>query len=560
MKIEQKAWYGAILRAFLFGLFILLGLAMAGVQLMPTLEYLDHANRAASIELEQATEFSFAPHRLITLLFPEFYGTKGVAYPDNHYDYFYYWSCAYAGVIVPLLALAAVMLRRRPAAVFPLLVVGLIGLLLAWGRGNPLYALVYQLPAFGSFRAPAKFLPYYLVPVCTLAALGVQRLSVIAFEKQQANPSPLGNLKWSIGLVGIIVLVVVVGSSSIPPLYEAIREASGITDKWKIQGYSLTIGCVLLLAGVAVWMFAAKAAKPRFSMAIGMALLLCLDMFTYGSAYLNNNLYRPQQIKHITAPPQEIGYLKSQTDLKPAERIMTLEDLPYPNYAFLWDVKNLAGYDPMSLQNYNQMIGRMEGWDKEKFVDNVQLKQYDHLVLDALNVRFVLTTQNLKDDSIKRVFQGDDFNIYERKSEERSYLAASNSNAENAAEITDWQPLHDYEVSEYTAHRIKINFPASQSGWLRIAEWDYPGWSAIVAGKGEEKAQEVDIIASQDGLRTIQLPENTSSIILEYNISWGGFWLTMVSTLIFAGIVFGFALYQRGQLFFFLSRLMGRYY
>ena len=181
---ENGSMQVALIRTMAWGCFLSLGVLMAGMQFYPTLEYVLSASRSAALDLQAATEFSFAPHRLISLLLPEYYGTR-LWDNWNHYDSFVYWSCAYAGIMIPFLAVALFMKGKKPITAIPLALVGLLALLLAWGRGNPVYAAIFHLPGFGHFRAPAKFLPYYLVPVCTLAALGVESLAQLAMQRNK---------------------------------------------------------------------------------------------------------------------------------------------------------------------------------------------------------------------------------------------------------------------------------------------------------------------------------------------------------------------------------------
>ena len=144
-------------------LFTLFGIGPGGDAVVPRLAIPGRGEPAMSLDLAMATEFSFAPHRLITLFCPEYYGTF---IAGNHYDSFVLVMRVRGGSC--RCWRRRVRGAKRLPAVIPLMIVGGLGLLLAWG-GAIRCTRPYSNCRIRPFRAPAKFLPYYLVPVCVLA-------------------------------------------------------------------------------------------------------------------------------------------------------------------------------------------------------------------------------------------------------------------------------------------------------------------------------------------------------------------------------------------------------
>lgn len=553
-KIEGKPLFFAILRIFGWGFALVLGIFLAGFQLIPTLEYAELANRAAQLDLASATEFSFAPHRLITLLFPEYYGSMN---SGNHTESFVFWSCAYAGVIVPFLALFSLVKKPRESVVLPLLVIAIIGLLLAWGRGNPLYTLWFQLPGFGSFRAPAKYLPYYVIAVCVLASVGLNQLCNDAYKRLIENPPKTSVIQRCTLLFAAVLVVFVYGPQVFGQITGIIRELDGVSEKAYIQLFAASNGFMLILAGFTLFMLSRSIPKyPRLAVSLSLVALVALDLFVYGRGYLlSSNLLNETQMKVAGSVPQEVGFLDSQENEGNPYRVATLRDIYAPNQAMHWGERNIAGYDPMSLKTYNQQIAKMENWAADDYFDNIQLDNFEHPVLDNLNVKYILTNRVIGDDSLNPLYTGHDFRVYERTSNNISWAwVGVNGDRDNMP--TEWQSTSNVNVTEYSPHKISFSTSFDEDQWLRLSEWYYPGWSAkIYSDSGTNKP--AGILQSENGYRVVNVPAGWS-VVMEYSPPIFGWVLSFVSLLLVIGLVVVDRMLQSGVFFRFLQRAMGR--
>ncbi|NLX11036.1 MAG: YfhO family protein [Chloroflexi bacterium] len=162
---------------------MLLGLAMAAVQLVPTAEYFRESFRAGGMDYEFATNLSYSPLRLITLFSPNFYGTPA----DGSYitKGIYFEDAAYIGFIPIVSALAAIVgwfRRRRFIAHYPIFatvpfwaLLALGALIIATGRYLPIFRLLYDyVPTFGFFREPVRWLILTVFGLSVLAGIGTQ--------------------------------------------------------------------------------------------------------------------------------------------------------------------------------------------------------------------------------------------------------------------------------------------------------------------------------------------------------------------------------------------------
>lgn len=541
------------------GWFLLLmaGLALGGLmtsyQLFATLEYLGEANRAVGLSIEEATEFSFAPHRLITLLFPEYYGTH---LNNNHYDMFYFWSCAYAGVAVPLLALFLFRPGIRPVSAVPLMAIALLGLFLAWGRGNPIYTLILELPGFGHFRAPAKYLPYFLVPVCVLASLSIERISAEAFARRE-QPGDRLQVFLRFFVVTILTgLMLAFGMPAIQASYENLRHAISISS---IRYYSILIGGLLILATCAAVLVGRLVPRvPRLAITLALGVVLCIDLFTYGRGYYTATLISPEWIAGGTRTPSVIQELKERDSYTINDRVVTTPDIPYPNRTMLWGLNNLAGYDPLSLADYNRMIGDMELWDEGEYHDNIKIHTLDHPSLDMMNVRYIISSRALEenaleDNRLQFIQMGASHAVYERLSDSIAWAWFSPGDNPEA-----WAPVPS-SIIQYDHERIEFQVEVNEAGWVRVAEWFYPGWAAWVRPV-EGRFSPHPIEKSPEGLRMVYLEPGTWDIQFIYPEPWGRWFFTILGWLLFGKLVGAAVMIHQGTFLRFIQRLMGRNY
>ncbi len=190
--------------------------ALAGVQLVPGLEFLSLSTRAGGDPTFQTDAFSLEPIRLAELAWPKVFGEAlsnrdwvGLVPPRHMVDV---WTPSlYLGGLVGVLALGSCEPRRGPSWRRWATALAIAGLLLSLGRfagplwvarfapgaataigphdaevggvlrgdpfppdglGSPYHLLATLLPGFGSFRYPAKLLTFASLGLAALAALG----------------------------------------------------------------------------------------------------------------------------------------------------------------------------------------------------------------------------------------------------------------------------------------------------------------------------------------------------------------------------------------------------
>ena len=170
-------WRAALWGIGALALMVLLGVALAAGQLLPTLELSGLSVRSGGLPYNEAASFSLKPTSILKAFLPPFAW-------DPPFSEF----VAYVGLAGLALAGAGAwaVLRQRPPATSQsatlsqgraLLVLTLLGAFLAFGAYNPVYYLLYKIvPGFDLFRAPARWLLLYGFGAAALAGIGLDAL------------------------------------------------------------------------------------------------------------------------------------------------------------------------------------------------------------------------------------------------------------------------------------------------------------------------------------------------------------------------------------------------
>jgi hypothetical protein len=152
-----------------FILLMLTAFILSAIQILPSIELTRLSVRAAASGYHQATQYSWEPYFLLTVLFPFFWGNPSsntLATSDFYWEFY-----AYAGIL-PLILIIHLLKYRKDRTVLLFASLALLSILLALGKYSPLFFL-YKLPLAGLFRAPARFLFLYVLSISILTGIGL---------------------------------------------------------------------------------------------------------------------------------------------------------------------------------------------------------------------------------------------------------------------------------------------------------------------------------------------------------------------------------------------------
>jgi hypothetical protein len=546
---------------------LVLGLGLAGVQLLPTAELLVHSQRSGGVEEEFALTYSFWPWRLITLLAPSFFGNPG---QGNYWGYGAHWEDAlYVGLLPLLLAIGAIIGAwsrrdekagdggvkpggtrnepgpgRRPSPLATSTVDlrastwfwaagALLTLILALGQNTPVFPFLFRhVPSFDLFQAPSRWLAVTTVALSALTAIGAQRWSLGLRAKR------LGELGATIGTALLI------GGAAAPHLVPDIPATFGPATIRLGLGLIL-IGILSLFRGRGGW---ARGGGGAWWQA-GAVALLALDLLTFGYPLVptvDRSLY---QGKTETA-----AVLRKERDLVrvywPSDPIH--QDRAYDaQYRVKFDYLTFEDFGPRSARYWRGMrsdqlpnAGMLDGIASAnnfdpllvgEFVDLLEAAVETPSVLKAMGVTHVVSDRPWPNgDTIHATDSATFYRL--RTALERAWivprarlvssdqaLAAMRNRSFDPADVVfvdkGAEGLGGDAQGELSAsslilqdgpNQVTIQAALDASGYLVLADIWYPGWQAVVDGETAK------IVRANHAFRAIHLTAGEHTIEMTY--------------------------------------------
>jgi hypothetical protein len=174
------------------------GVAAAGVEVVPFLHTLYYSARQRPIMMEDAATWSAGTRDWIYLFLPRFYvfaDRGGICWTSQHW-----LKTVYLGVIVPFLALWTLLaVRRRRNLFFAAVTIPFVAM--ALGTNTPVWRFLYEhFPGVGLIRFPVKFYLPAAFAVAVLAGFAVDDFLVFARRRRNFRPALLIALVLLAGL------------------------------------------------------------------------------------------------------------------------------------------------------------------------------------------------------------------------------------------------------------------------------------------------------------------------------------------------------------------------
>jgi hypothetical protein len=417
---------------------------------------------------------------LIQFIAPDFFGNPTTLN---------YWGTWNYGEMVGYVGIVGLMTAGLGMSSSTLLWVFLIAGSLLFAVASPISALPYQLhvPLISSLQ-PTRLLVIVDFALSILAAYGLSRI-LRGIQKR--------SVMIVIGIIAVLFSIAWV--AILMPKYFSIDIANAAVAKRNIMlptalffiSFILLFACVLKNKMI-------KYVRPVIVvLLVGITII---DVFRFGwkfTPFTDSKYFFP------TTPL--ISYLQHQ---QPPFRIMATDDriLP-PNVNEYYGLESVSGYDPIHTSRYEEYIAAME-----RGVPNIQPpygferivapKNIQSPLVPPLNVRYVITFDELKDPAYKKVFEEGTTKVYELTHwVPRVYLAQNVLYRKTKQEIIDrlydptFKPGLD-AVSEVQLNVLNVPLSAGET-------------SAITSYKGSEITMNVQV-------------ENPRLVVIDniYNDSW----------------------------------------
>jgi hypothetical protein len=256
------------------GLMLIVGLALAAVQLLPFAQFSAATSRVATADFEFATDYSLPPAHLITLLVPEFFGEPTRVG---------YWSVptfeelAYYAGILALLGLLLALRRPTSLSWFYILLM-VAGLWLALGRYGVLYRFAFDwLPPFRLVRAPGRAAFLFLVAATALLGHTLSHWQTLPLAQRRASLAP--TWRWVLATAGVALFAALAAAGA---QFMAVHPTETSGRLWhQVGGYSITL-LLVSVGGALLWAYlTAPDARRRRVWGGALLLLAVADMWLF---------------------------------------------------------------------------------------------------------------------------------------------------------------------------------------------------------------------------------------------------------------------------------------
>jgi hypothetical protein len=508
------------------------------------------ADTTGGLTWQYATNWSWHPLELVTLLIPGFFG----------FQLPYYWgpiepwtnSTVYIGVIPIYLALVAVgYVRNRQTWFFIVLTV--LVFLVSFGRNMPLvYEFFFSvLPFFNKFRAPAMILHLIAFTIPVLGAYGLTFLLQARDRGKEFDTTRfLKTLTTILAVLGAALLLVLVFKSGLrESLSGSLFMKAGEAEEYRRQYgqqaqqaiahlkemrfdifWSDTVKFFIIALAAVGSTFAFFRRKLRTTTFGGILIgLLVIDLFL-----VDEKLIDPQpkaDLEQNFRADATVEFLKEQPDLF---RVFPVGRLFGDNTYAYHGIHSVGGYSAAKLKIYQTMIDSClyRGQDPS-FPVNMA-------VVNMLGVRFFVVPGELPGDrfalahsdpskgiftyynpfALPRAFFVDEAISARSDGEAFAMLNSPAFDPSKTAVLQDPLPAEifprdttaEVRVVDYRSRSISVKTTASASALLVLSEVFYPaGWKAFVDG------QETPVLRTNSILRSVVVPPGSHTVVFSFD-------------------------------------------
>ena len=457
--------------AALIGAFAL-GIGIASVQLLSTVDYLHHTNRV-QLPLAALTATSMPPSQLLMLVAPDIFGGQRdfqLPYIGLHGQADYYELTCFCGAAVLAFAMFGVRWAKSPDDARPrtLFWLGLAVFALLMGCGSPLYALFYYgVPLFKSFHGPGRVLVLFDFSVAVLAAEGIQRLLTSDAEERR---------KYAGRIVGGLAVAVLLGlrfavTNTSPVVAFTLTHSDADVIAGVLHGRLMStmaqlgiVAATLILA----WLVLAFVPK-RFAWAgVTVVAAQCL-WFAVGvnSSVPSTLLYPPTTDTEFVSKNLGDGRVWCIGDGSNSGQSKLI-----PNSAMSLGWRDVAGSDPLVLAKYGPVADELDQ-DQPKMppAGTPGSVAIARPLLNRLNVKYVISPRPLADNDLTQAYAGD---IYVYQNPSAFGLAALSTPSNSTLPVN---------VTGYSPDLIKLVNQSGQVGLLTTSVVYDSAWKATVDGR-----------------------------------------------------------------------------
>jgi hypothetical protein len=540
-----------------------LGLLLASFLFLPLREYNVHSIRGGGagggVGMAYATSWSMGLREVWSFVVPNAVGFGGYTYwgemPFTDYPH-------YVGVVTAVLVVFGFFSNGAPRLFA--LGIALFALLVALGKHFPLYQLLYDfLPYFKNFRIPVMILVLFQLAAALGAAWGWSQWleaprGIAGRERRVALV-----LAVLLGISGVVALLApdLLRGAYVGAAESVLRMRLGgqappeAIVQLAAQAFAATVGDLAKGALLGLLTLGAGWAVTRVMLgaipaSAIVAVLLLVDLWPVSARVMAPTLGPVVRRDAESERDDVVRFLEGAADTS-LFRVMHL-----PIQVADPEGSRMSGFRIASLTGYHAA-------KPKRFQDVLEagLLQ-DPRFLGLLNVRYLITVEPLAETPpfLREVFRGSQV-IYENllALPRAMLLTGWRVVPDSAALAVLGDPLHDpsrvtllprepgvpsapgdaaagsVRVTAYRLHEVDLEVETPVPGVLRLADMDYPGWSA------EVNERPAEVLRADYLLRAVSVPAGKSRVRFVYRSASlrTGAWISAAALLVCLGLIVG---------------------
>lgn len=490
----------------------LLAILLSSVQLLPTLEFINHSARDIDQSYSAARTDWFIPaQNLLQLVAPDFFGNPAT------YNYWGIWNYAefvsFIGIIPLGLALFSFLTKSKNRNFFLALLLG--SLILA--TANPIGKIPYVLgfPLIASLQ-PSRIIFLIVFSLVVLSCFGLDYfLNIKSKSKAVFLPSS----------ILLIILVVLTATVLLPSIFPEVLNL----DPRYIALRNLAIPLVFAAAAT-VLVFLKFLKIPNSAIIIIIFALSLAELFRFG------HKFTPFAKMSWIFPETGITNFLAQQE-KPFRIMTTDRRIMHPNISSVYGIESIDGYDPLYLSDYARFVSVLQSGKAQAqaapFNRIVTPQNYTTNLTSLLGAEFILSFDTLSSPDLELVAKEGETKVYRnKKSLERAFFIDEVIKTGNVEEqysklldpnfdLTKLATSDEFsfssesknsslEISEYSDQNLTLITQSDAKRPLLVTNIFYPGWVAKV------DSEKTDIYKANGIFQAVIVPEGQHRVEFKF--------------------------------------------
>jgi hypothetical protein len=486
---------GLVLAAYAVLVPIVLGLLLAAIQLVPSLQFIARSTRAGLDY--QAVSWGFPLAEATHLLYPGYFGG----------------SPQYVGILPLILAVAASFVRRLRRDVVFWGIAAALAFLLAFGRHTFLYSLAYLgLPGFGTVRDQERIIYLFAFAISMLAGFGA-----LTLVQPVSRLVRRGFRRFARALIWAWLVFLALTALFYFGYLQGQQQGVEINLFEGLLRHHVLL--LIVLGGSALLFVTRLSGRARRSVSMALALgLIWLNLFTINWQY---NLAEPAP----GGPFPETGMVRFLQAQPGVYRISSAGLLPGGASAgIVYEIPDITGNTPLRLARFEEFESQVGSWRRWQL----------------LNVHYVLSQDDLEGPGLAQVYEEGETKVYQvgdplpaawlvgevlvaddaralKMLDAEGFSPRSTAISPTAIEglpmAEETSPQGSVQVVEARPGGWVLDVSAAADGLLVISQPFYPGWQARVDGV-ELPIHRVDYL-----LQGVAVPAGDHRVELVYHLS-----------------------------------------